>query len=46
MLRFIEHGHKVKMVPTEYITHAVDTPEDLKRVEKLLQKDPLTTKYL
>ena len=46
MLRFIEHGHKVKMVPTEYITHAVDTPEDLKRVEKLLQKDPLIKEYL
>ncbi len=46
MLRFIEHGHKVKMVPTEYVTHAVDTPEDLKRVEKLLQKDPLTKEYL
>ncbi len=46
MLRFIEHGRKVKMVPTEYITHAVDTPEDLKRVEKLLQKDPLSKEYL
>ena len=46
MLRFIEHGHKVKMVQTEYATHAVDTPEDLKLVEKLLQKDPLTKEYL
>ncbi len=46
MLRFIEHGHKVKMVQTEYATHAVDTPEDLKRVEKLLRKDPLTQEYL
>ena len=46
MLRFIEHGRKVKMVETEYATHAVDTSEDLKRVEKLLQKDPLTKDYL
>ncbi|MDJ0816001.1 MAG: 3-deoxy-manno-octulosonate cytidylyltransferase [Desulfobacterales bacterium] len=46
MLRFIEHGHKVKMVQTEYATHAVDTPEDLKRVETLLQKDPLTKEYM
>ena len=46
MLRFIEHGHKVKMVSTEYITHAVDTPEDLKRVEKLLQRDPVIKEYL
>jgi 3-deoxy-manno-octulosonate cytidylyltransferase (CMP-KDO synthetase) len=46
MLRFIEHGHKVKMVQTAYVTHAVDTTEDLKRVEELLQKDPLTKEYL
>jgi 3-deoxy-manno-octulosonate cytidylyltransferase (CMP-KDO synthetase) len=46
MLRFIEHGRKVKMVETAYATHAVDTPEDLQLVEGLLQKDPLTKKYL
>ncbi len=46
MLRFIEHGHKVKMVETEYATHAVDTPEDLMRVEKLLEKDPLAKEYM
>ncbi|MBW2482474.1 MAG: 3-deoxy-manno-octulosonate cytidylyltransferase [Deltaproteobacteria bacterium] len=46
MLRFIEHGRKVKMVETAYSTHAVDTPEDLQFVERLLAKDPLTKKYL
>jgi 3-deoxy-manno-octulosonate cytidylyltransferase (CMP-KDO synthetase) len=46
MLRFIEHGRKVKMVQTKYVTQAVDTPDDLKRVEELLQKDPLIKKYL
>jgi 3-deoxy-manno-octulosonate cytidylyltransferase (CMP-KDO synthetase) len=46
MLRFIEHGRKVKMVETAYSTHAVDTPEDLQFVEELLKKDPLTSKYL
>jgi 3-deoxy-manno-octulosonate cytidylyltransferase (CMP-KDO synthetase) len=46
MLRFIEHGLRVKMVETPYSTHAVDTPEDLQFVEGLLQKDPLTRKYL
>ena len=46
MLRFIEHGRKVKMVQTAYATHAVDTTEDLKRVEELLHKDPLTKEYL
>ena len=46
MLRYIEHGYKVKMVETDYATHAVDTPEDLKRVEILLEKDPLTKEYM
>ena len=38
MNRILEHGYKVKMVPTNYNTHAVDTPEDLKKVEKMLEK--------
>lgn len=46
MMRFIEHGRKVKMVETSFSTHAVDTPGDLKFVEDLLIKDPLTKKYL
>jgi 3-deoxy-manno-octulosonate cytidylyltransferase (CMP-KDO synthetase) len=46
MLRFIEHGYKVKLVETEFLTQAVDTPADLALVEKLLYKDPLTKKYL
>lgn len=45
MLRFMEHGFKVKMVETTSPTHAVDTPEDLKRVEDLLRQDPLTRTY-
>ena len=36
MVRVIENGLKVKMVPTKYSTRAVDTFEDLKLVEKLL----------
>jgi 3-deoxy-manno-octulosonate cytidylyltransferase (CMP-KDO synthetase) len=46
MMRFIEHGHKVKMVETLFSTHAVDNPDDLELVEELLRKDPLTEKYL
>jgi 3-deoxy-manno-octulosonate cytidylyltransferase (CMP-KDO synthetase) len=38
MLRILEHGHKVFMTPTMYETQSVDTPEDLARVEILLQK--------
>ncbi len=46
MMRFIEHGHKVKMVETSFSTHAVDNPDDLELVEELLRKDPLTGKYI
>jgi 3-deoxy-manno-octulosonate cytidylyltransferase (CMP-KDO synthetase) len=46
MLRFIEHGYRVKMVETELSTHAVDTADDLKFVEKLMADDPLTRTYI
>jgi 3-deoxy-manno-octulosonate cytidylyltransferase (CMP-KDO synthetase) len=46
MMRFIEHGRKVKMVETSFSTHAVDNPVDLKFVEGLLRQDPLTVKYI
>jgi len=36
MLRIIEHGKKVRMVMTERPSHAVDTPEDLRVVQKLM----------
>ena len=36
MLRIIEHGIKVRMAPTKHNTQAVDTPEDLKKVEQLM----------
>ena len=36
MLRILEHGGKVKMVPTAYKTYAVDTPLDLKRIEQMM----------
>jgi 3-deoxy-manno-octulosonate cytidylyltransferase (CMP-KDO synthetase) len=46
MLRFIEHGYKVKMVETPYATQAVDTEADRLLVEILMQDDPLTLQYL
>ncbi len=45
MMRFIEHGVRVRMVPTSFDTQAVDTPEDLTRVENLMREDPLTLSY-
>lgn len=37
MLRFIEHGIKVRMVPTAHRVQSVDTPGDLARVESILR---------
>lgn len=37
MMRVLEHGLKVKMVPTRHSTQAVDTLDDLYRVERLMQ---------
>ena len=45
MLRLLEHGYRVKMVPTEFNTQAVDTEADLIRVAKLMETDPLLSRY-
>ncbi|MDA0747517.1 MAG: 3-deoxy-manno-octulosonate cytidylyltransferase [bacterium] len=45
MLRAMEHGYKVKMIESDYETHAVDTPEDLRLVEQMMEKDPLLSQY-
>lgn len=45
MLRFIEHGHAVRMVETDFSTHAVDTETDLKLVSKMMQSDNLMKAY-
>lgn len=37
MMRILEHGMRVRMAPTRHNTQAVDTPEDLKKVERLMQ---------
>jgi 3-deoxy-manno-octulosonate cytidylyltransferase (CMP-KDO synthetase) len=36
MMRVLEHGLKVRMVPTIYNSYAVDTPADLLKVENLM----------
>ena len=37
MMRVLEHGMKVKMVPTKHQSYAVDTQEDLNKVERLMK---------
>lgn len=45
MMRIIENGMTVKMVPTNFKTKAVDTQADLELVEKLMQNDSLVNEY-
>ena len=45
MVRFLEHGYKVRLVETEHESHAVDNTADLKRVEDLMRTDPLVELY-
>ncbi len=46
MMRILENGMDVKMVPTEHETKAVDTTEDLERVKEMMLSDSLCKKYL
>lgn len=45
MLRLMEHGRPVHMVPTDRDTVAVDCPDDVLRVEALLKDDALLASY-
>jgi len=40
MLRFLEHGIPVRIVPTHVVTHAVDTQQDLEHVSSLMAPSP------
>ena len=46
MMRFLEHGYKVRMVETEFDTYAVDTLDDLTSVQEIMLNDLLTQEYL
>ena len=45
MMRIVENGMKIRMIPTKFNTLAVDTPDDLKRVEKEMVDDHLVNQY-
>lgn len=40
MMRILEHGGKVRMVPTTHATYSVDTPADLERIEQIMRESP------
>ena len=46
MLRVLEHGYKVKMVEAGFETYSVDTVDDLRKVEKMMEKDSLIRNYV
>lgn len=45
MMRIVENGIKIRMIKTEYTTHAVDTANDLQHVEELMKNDLLVKAY-
>ncbi|MEW6614420.1 MAG: 3-deoxy-manno-octulosonate cytidylyltransferase [Thermodesulfobacteriota bacterium] len=45
MLRWLEHGYRVKIIESPFETYSVDVPEDVKNVEKIMKNDPLLLKY-
>ncbi len=45
MMRILEHGEKVRMVPTDKRTLSVDTQEDLERVREMMKDDALRISY-
>ena len=46
MNRFLENGISIHMVETKFEVDAVDTPDDLIRVEEKMKKDKLYQKYI
>lgn len=45
MLRFLEHGRKIKVVETKHETYSVDIPSDLEKVARVMENDPLKDLY-
>ena len=46
MNRVLDHGELVHLVYSDELNFPVDTPSDIKKVEKAMIGDPLLTKYV
>ncbi len=45
MIRAIQHGYKVRMIPSPYLSKSVDTDIDRIEAEKLMRSDKIFVKY-
>ena len=45
MIRALQHGYKVRMVPSPFVSKSVDTEADRSLVEALMQADPIARLY-
>jgi 3-deoxy-manno-octulosonate cytidylyltransferase (CMP-KDO synthetase) len=45
MLRALQHGFKVRMVPSPYVSKSVDTEADRQKAEELMDEDPVFPLY-
>ena len=45
MLRCLENGYKIKLIPCDFNTYSVDTESDLKNVIRHMKKDSLRKNY-
>jgi 3-deoxy-manno-octulosonate cytidylyltransferase (CMP-KDO synthetase) len=46
MMRILENGQNVRMIPTQYLSKSVDTQDDLDQVIEIMKSDILKKKYL
>ena len=45
MIRALQHGYKVRMVPSPYLSKSVDTETDRLEVEGIMKTDEVYKKY-
>ena len=45
MIRALQHGYKVRMVPSPYVSKSVDTEKDRQMVERIIIDDEIYKEY-